>query len=150
MPTRRTTLALVAGASAAIFLAQPGFAADPVFSESGVAIKGFDPVAYFTDSAPVAGSGDYQSEWNGATWQFASAENKATFDADPAAYAPQYGGYCAYAVSKGKTAPIDPAAWTIHEDKLYLNFSEEVRNIWREDVPGNISLADANWPGVLN
>ena len=71
------------------------------------------------------------------------------FDADPEKFAPQYGGYCAYAVSKGATAPTDPNAWTVYDDKLYLNFSTDVRSIWQEDKPGNIAKADANWPGVL-
>ncbi|NNF24928.1 MAG: YHS domain protein, partial [Rhodobacteraceae bacterium] len=76
--------------------------------------------------------------------------SKALFDADPAAFAPQYGGYCAYAVSKGATATTDPDAWTVHDGRLYLNFSTTVRSIWQEDIPGNIARADANWPGVLD
>ncbi len=78
-----------------------------------------------------------------------SAENKAAYDADPERFSPRYGGYCAYAVSKGATAPTDPDAWTVHEDRLYLNFSVDVRGIWQQDIPGNIARADANWPGVL-
>ena len=125
-------------------------AEDPVFKTFlGTAINGYDPVAYFTEGKPVEGSSDHAYDWNGAEWHFASAENLETFKADPEKYAPQYGGYCAYAVSKGATAPTDPEAWTIHEGRLYLNFSLEVRGIWKEDIPGNVAKADANWPGVL-
>ncbi len=120
-----------------------------VFIHNGLAIRGTDPVAYFTAGAATAGSDAHQSEWGGATWQFASAENKALFDADPEAYAPKYGGYCAFAVSKGSTASTDPEAWTIVDNRLYLNYSLNVREVWSEDIPGNIAKADANWPGVL-
>lgn len=115
---------------------------------SSVAIDGTDPVAYFTEGRPVEGSSDHESEWNGATWRFASAENKAKFDGAPEKYAPQYGGYCAWAVSKGYTASTDPEAWKIVDGKLYLNYSKGVQAQWEGDVPGNISKADANWPGI--
>lgn len=131
-------------------LARPALAAKPpVFSTDGIAINGYDPVAYFTDSAPVQGDMAHQSDWQGAKMLFASAENKAIFDTEPEKFAPKYGGYCAYAVSKGATAPTDPNAWTVHEDRLYLNFSVDVRGIWKQDIPGNVARADANWPGVL-
>ena len=143
--TRRTALGLIAAT-----IATPVFAADPVFSTDGMAIRGFDPVAYFTMSKPVKGDAAISSNWDGANWAFSSAENKALFDADPEKYAPKYGGYCAFAVSKGATAPTDPDAWTIHNGHLYLNYSTNVRAIWREDIDGNIGKADKNWPGVLN
>lgn len=131
-------------------LVRPAYAMKPkVFVHDGLAIRGIDPVAYFEAGAPTMGVEAHQSDWNGATWQFASAENKALFDGDPEAYAPKYGGYCAYAVSKGATATTDPEAWTIHEDRLYLNFSTNVREIWSEDIPGNVEKADNNWPSVL-
>lgn len=120
-----------------------------VYSLGGTAINGYDPVAYFTAATPTKGEMEISSSWNGATWQFSSEENKALFDASPEKYAPQYGGYCAYAVSKGATAPTDPDAWSVVDEKLYLNFSLEVRGIWRQDIPGNISRANANWPAVL-
>lgn len=120
-----------------------------VYALGGTAINGYDPVAYFTAATPTKGEMEISSSWNGATWQFSSAGNKALFDANPEKYAPQYGGYCAYAVSKGATAPTDPDAWTVVDDKLYLNFSLDVRGIWRQDVSGNISRANANWPAVL-
>ena len=150
MLNRRTfvlgTLALPSPA----LIAQPAFAAKPpVFATDGIAINGFDPVAYFTDSAPVKGYMAFQSDWEGAKMLFASAENKAMFDADPEKFGPKYGGYCAFAVFKGATAPTDPEAWTVHEVRLYLNFSVDVRSVWKKDIPGNVKKADANWPGVL-
>jgi YHS domain-containing protein len=114
----------------------------------GVAIEGTDPVAYFDEGKPVAGSSEFEHEWMGATWRFASAENRDRFAADPEKYAPQYGGYCAWAVSQGYTAKIDPAAWKIVDGKLYLNYSKDVQTQWSVDVPGNIAKGDANWPKI--
>jgi YHS domain-containing protein len=114
----------------------------------GVAIEGTDPVAYFDEGEPVAGSSDFEHDWMGATWRFASAENRDRFAAEPQTYAPQYGGYCAWAVSQGYTAKIDPAAWKIVDGKLYLNYSKDVQTQWAGDVPGNIAKADANWPKI--
>lgn len=119
------------------------------FAEDGIAIRGADPVAYFTDDAYVAGSSEFTHDWNGATWQFASAENRDRFAANPDAYAPQYGGFCAWAVSQGYTAEIDPEAWNIVDGQLYLNFNRSIQNRWSRDIPGNIAQADQNWPGVL-
>ena len=116
---------------------------------TGVAIKGYDPVAYFTQAKPVEGSDTFEHSWNGATWRFASAENRDLFVAAPEKYAPQFGGYCAWAVSRGYTAGIDPAAWKIVGDRLYLNYSLKVQKQWEEDVPGNIVKAQKNWPELL-
>lgn len=117
-----------------------------VYAEDGVAIGGADPVAYFTDDTFVAGSTEHTYEWNGATWQFASAENRDLFAESPEEYAPQYGGYCAWAVGQNALAAIDPNAWSIVDGKLYLNANERIQNRWNEDIPGNIALADENWP----
>ena len=125
------------------------FAADEVYTADGVALGGTDVVAYFTQMAPVPGDPDITHDWMGVTWRFASTAHRDQFAADPAAYAPQYGGYCAYAVSEGYTAPTDPAAWSMVEGKLYLNYSPEVQALWGADIPGRISAADANWPNVL-
>ncbi|MCB9743123.1 MAG: YHS domain protein [Alphaproteobacteria bacterium] len=114
----------------------------------GLALDGYDPVAYFVSGAPTKGSEDITTSWGGGTWRFSSAENRALFVADPAKYAPQYGGYCAWAVSEGYTADIDPAAWKIVDGKLYLNYSLKVQAQWEQDVPGRIKKADANWPKV--
>lgn len=115
---------------------------------TGVAIEGVDPVAYFTESKPVKGSGKFSFKWKGATWRFASAENLERFKAAPGKYEPQYGGFCAYAVSEGYTASIDPEAWSIVDGKLYLNYSKSVRALWSKDIPGRISKGDKNWPGI--
>ena len=152
MFTRRHFLSLTAALPlAGTIIARPALAATPeIYASGGIAINGYDAVAYFTDAAPVQGDAAHSVEYKGATWHFANAENKAAFEADPAAYAPQYGGYCAYAVSKGATAKTEPDAWTVHDGKLYLNYDTSVRSIWLQDVPGNITKADGNWPGVLN
>jgi len=150
MLARRTFLAATLAMPAAGLLTRPAFAAKPpVFAEGGIAMNGYDPVAYFTEGAPVKGDLAIAADWQGARLLFASEENRAMYEADPEGFAPRYGGYCAYAVSKGATAPTDPEAWTVHENRLYMNFSKDVREIWKRDIPGNIAKADANWPGVL-
>ncbi len=122
----------------------------PVYqSSSGTAIDGTDPVSYFSDGRPVAGDAGITHKWNGATWRFTSAENRDRFAASPEKYAPQYGGYCAWAVSQGYTASTDPDAWSIVDGKLYLNYSKSVQKNWEKDVPGHITSADKNWPKVL-
>jgi YHS domain-containing protein len=115
---------------------------------TGVAIKGYDPVAYFTEKMPVKGNKDFQYEWSGAKWRFASEENMETFKGDPEKYAPRYGGHCAFGVANGYLVNIDPDAWTVYEGRLYLNYSLSVREQWKEDIPGNIRKADANWPNL--
>jgi YHS domain-containing protein len=115
----------------------------------GVAVGGYDPVAYFTDHKPVPGKPYITSSWKGATWRFTSTEHRDAFEANPEKYAPQYGGYCAYAVAKGGTAKGDPKAWSIVDGKLYLNLSPAVQKLWEKDIPGYIKAADKNWPGVL-
>jgi len=115
----------------------------------GVAIDGWDPVAYFTDGKPVEGSKAFVHEWGGATWRFASAAHRDLFAQAPEKYAPQYGGYCAWAVSQGYTADIDPAAWRIEDGRLFLNYSFDVQKKWATDIPGNIAKGDANWPKLL-
>ncbi|NNL18741.1 MAG: YHS domain protein [Boseongicola sp.] len=151
MMNRRTFLiATAASVSAASLISQPAFAAQsPVYATDNIAINGYDPVAYFTQEKPVEGVAEFSSEWEGATVLFASAEHKEMFDADPVKYAPKYGGYCAYAVSKGYTASTDPGAWTVHDGRLYLNYSKSVRALWTARRSSHIQSADANWPGVL-
>lgn len=134
-----------------ILVPATAMAVDPINSSFlRGAIKGYDPVAYFTEGGPAKGKSAHSHEWMGATWYFASGENRELFAADPEQYAPQYGGYCAYAVSQGYTAKIDPDAWKIVDDKLYLNFSLKVQKIWEEDIPGYIAKADINWPQILS
>ena len=123
---------------------------EPVYqSFLGTAIDGTDPVAYFTEGRPVEGSADITLEWNGATWRFSSVANRDLFAANPDLYAPQYGGYCAWAVAQGYTASTDPEAWAIVDGKLYLNYSKGVQARWEQDVSGHITAADGNWPKVL-
>ncbi len=117
-----------------------------VFATEGIAILGTDPLAYFTLGQPTSGDPAFSHDWNGVTWHFATAQHRDLFAADPKRYTPQYGGFCAYAVSRGYTADIDPNAWRIVDDKLYLNLSPRVQTLWERDVPGNISRADQNWP----
>jgi hypothetical protein len=130
---------------------RPALAASPeIFSGDGFAIFGTDPVAYFDGNGPVKGKPEFALMWRGATWAFASAENAMLFEMDPTAFAPRYGGYCAYAMSLGSLASTDPEAWTLHDGALYLNYSQNVRTIWSEDIPGNIDKANSYWPGILN
>ncbi|RVT85725.1 YHS domain protein [Rhodobacteraceae bacterium CCMM004] len=151
MPSRRSVLALLATAPAALSLGTAARAGTPeTYAEGGVAINGYDPIGYFANGAPVRGDKAHSLMWRGATWHFASAENRALFESDPVRWAPQYGGYCAYAVSQGYTATTDPDAWSVVDDKLYLNYSRRVRRIWARDIPGHIRAADANWPAVLD
>ena len=119
-----------------------------IFAPSGAAISGYDPVAYFTRQQPVQGVASHALRWRGATWYFASAENMEAFEMNPAAYAPKYGGYCAYAVSLGSLSASVPEAFTIHDGRLYLTSSTAIRAVWSKDIDGNIRKADANWPGL--
>ncbi len=120
------------------------------FATTDGAIRGYDPVAYFVLGKAVRGKAEHSSTWQGASYRFSSRENLETFESNPAKYAPQYGGYCAYAVSQGYTASIDPDAWSSVDGKLYLNYSSGVQRRWEKDIPGYISAADRNWPEVLN
>jgi YHS domain-containing protein len=114
----------------------------------GFGAGGYDVVSYFSGKA-MAGTDAFTMEWKGAKWRFVSAENLKAFQADPEKYAPQYGGYCAYAVAKGATAKGEPEVWSVVDGKLYLNFSPDIQAKWKTDVPGHISAANANWPKVL-
>jgi YHS domain-containing protein len=116
---------------------------------SGVALKGYDPVAYFKDNRAVRGNSQFQSSLNGATYYFASAENKKTFDGNPRQYEPQFGGFCAYAVSQGHTAKIDPEAFEILNGRLLLQYDKGVRDLFNKDQQGNLTKADRNWPGLV-
>lgn len=121
-----------------------------IFTEDSIAIRGADPVSYFSENRYVPGSTDYTYEWGNATWQFASAGNRDLFAENPEQYAPQYGGFCAWAVAEGYTAPVDPNAWEIVDGKLYLNYDARIQRRWRRDIPGNIARANENWPEVIN
>lgn len=157
MITRRGLLAgaVLVGAGAAGYLTwgSAGFeelAAVPVFAKEGVALGGTDPVGYFSEGRPVVGLAAHALDWSGATWHFASAENRDAFAADPDRYAPQYGGFCAWAVAeKGKLYSTQAENWAIVEGKLYLNYNDDIQAKWQADVPGFIARGDARWPEVL-
>ena len=118
------------------------------FEQGGAALRSHDAVAYFKDGKPVKGSAEYKAEFKGSTFLFVSKANRDTFAAEPAKYAPQYGGYCAFGVAGGYKAAIDPAAFTVVDGKLYLNYNREVQKQWSGNVPGFIAKADKNWPAV--
>ena len=149
----RTFLAAAALTLVPVVAATPAAFADKaaVYTSrfSNVAVEGHDPVAYFTDGEPVKGSKTFTTTYEGAVFRFASAENLAIFKADPAAYAPQYGGYCAWAMAEGKFAKGDADYWAIVDGKLYLNYNKKVQRDWNVDRPGFIVSADAVWPMVL-
>lgn len=117
---------------------------------SRVAVGGYDPVAYFTQGRPVRGTMQHRITHQGYEYRFSSAENLATFRANPARYVPQYGGYCAWAVANGYTAAGNPQNWRIVDGRLYLNYNDEIQQRWEADIPGFIRSANANWPGVLS
>lgn len=147
--TRRNTLGLLATLPA-LGLTSPARAAEPpVFQTSGIAINGVDPVAYFTQDGPVQGDMTLSADHNGARFLFATVDNRDVFIGDPDRYAPVFGGYCAYAVSRAYIAPTRPDAWSIVDGRLYLNANLRIRRRWLRDVPGNIAKGQANWPSVL-
>lgn len=144
--------ALAAGFVAALVAPGAAFArTDPIYTGtfSNVALSGYDTVAYFTQGRPVEGDARFKVNYKGAEFHFASAANLAKFKANPAAYAPQYGGYCAWAVSQGYTASGDPKVWKIVNNKLYLNYNAEVGQKWSKNIPGFIAAGDRNWPQIL-
>lgn len=126
--------------------AETALAKPVVHSPKGVAIGGYDPVAYFEKKGEQLGKAEHASQHEKATWYFVSAANKAAFDKEPGKYAPQYGGWCAYAMSRGDKAKIDPKAWTIHDGKLYLNYSLDIMKKWRKNMANYINNADGHWP----
>lgn len=113
------------------------------------AISGYDAVSYFSESGPVKGSRKFKTNYMDAEWRFATQQNLDTFLQAPEKYAPQYGGYCAWAVSNGSTAKSDPLQWHIHEDKLYLNYNADIKSKWETDKLNHIEQANKNWPGLL-
>ncbi|PWJ21181.1 YHS domain-containing (seleno)protein [Jannaschia seohaensis] len=144
-------VALAGGALAAGAVLRPRqLAPARVYSERGLAIRGTDPVAYFTEGRPRAGDPSITHLWTGATWAFVTAENRDRFAAEPTAYAPQYGGFCAWAVAaKGQLFSTQPENWAIVDGKLYLNFNDDVQATWDADRAGFISLGDMRWPEIV-
>lgn len=148
-----------AACAAAVIVTCAGFSATqpalaekpPIYTSafSKEAVGGYDPVAYFKDGKPVKGEKKFSTTWHGAEFHFASQANLDAFLAKPDAYAPQYGGYCAWAASQGYTAKGDPNFWKVVNGKLYLNYDEKIQKRWEADVPGLIAKADKNWPQIL-
>jgi len=149
MTFRRLILSRSLRLAFAVILATvtPAFAGS-VNELGGVAIKGYDPVAFFTDNKPVRGNDAFTAQHQGVTYKFASAANREAFVASPDRYVPQYGGFCAYGTAEGYKADIDPQAFSIVDGKLYLNYNNDIRTKWQKDVPGYITRGDKNWPAV--
>ena len=118
--------------------------------KSGIAVQGYDPVAFFTDSKPVKGKPELQFTHNGATYLFASKEHRDLFIKDPMKYEPQFGGYCAYGVSRNKLAPVEIEAYQIVDGRLLMQYSKGIRDDFNKNTKGNLSKADGNWPGLLD
>lgn len=136
---------------AAIFLFLPlsALAADTVnVDEDGVILGGYDAVAYFTDRVPVEGKSRYSHSWNGAIYRFASTENLESFKADPEKYAPAYGGFCSYGVRVGKKLAVDPGAWEVVNDRLFVQLDRGTRTLWLEERDKNIAISDRIWPSI--
>jgi hypothetical protein len=136
---RRCAVGLVLTASLTCFSAFAGENAPHL------AIKGYDPVAYFTPGKPMPGSAEISYEWDGALWQFTDIAHREMFQRDPDAYAPQFGGYCALGMTTGSRGDVDPEAWAIVDGKLYLNGDKAAREEWRQNQAENIARADQNW-----
>ncbi len=148
--SRRATIGLLAAAPVASFVGLPAHAMEPeTFQTNGFAINQIDPVGYFVNGDVTPGDMTHAVDYKGATWLFANENNKAAFIADPEKYGAKFGGYCAYAASLGYLAPTVPEAWTVFEDRLYMNANLRARELWLQDVPGNIAKGEANWPGIL-
>jgi hypothetical protein len=135
-----------------LILSVAAYAAGPVPAlnkdKKNVALKGYDAVAYFEQGKPVKGSPEFIYEWKGASWMFASAHDRDTFVAMPEKYAPQFGGYCAWAVSNNYTADADPEAWKIVDGKLYVNYSRAAQEKWEKDLYTRIADGNKNWPAL--
>jgi hypothetical protein len=149
---RRDFLIALAAAGSLMAVAGPAFAGKPVVYTGvidGVGAGGYDVVAYQTQEAAVPGDEAITATHEGVTYRFATEANRERFTADPQRFLPQFGGYCAWAVSQGYTAHGDPEAWSVVGDRLYLNYSKGVRSQWQRDAKGNIAKGEANWPRVL-
>ncbi|EEY99356.1 hypothetical protein VOA_001705 [Vibrio sp. RC586] len=134
------------------FVSTLGMAQDQIYTGifSNKALDGYDTVAYFTENKPVKGLPQFKTEYKGAEWFFASQQNLDSFVSDPEKYAPQFGGYCAWAVSeKNDFAPGDPQYWAIEDGKLYLNYDKKIKGLWDKDRTHHIVQANKNWPALI-
>lgn len=154
MTTRRAAfLALAALPAAACFAFPTSAQRRPMIEQSrtrGIGAAGYDVVAFFTDRRAVLGTAEFTHQAADVTWRFASAANRDRFAANPRDFIPQYGGYCAWAMAQGYTAPGDGQFWDVVDGKLYLNFNRSTHNQFRADVTNMIRRADANWPMALD
>jgi YHS domain-containing protein len=144
-------LVLVAIAAAAVTFDEvsAGEKVAPINADKrGVALHGYDPVTYIEKQAPEKGAEQFSYNWQGATWMFVSAENRKNFAKSPESFAPQFGGYCAKAVSENHIADVDPLAYKIVNGKLYLNYDAKVQKVWEQDIPGRIANAEKYWPNL--
>ena len=132
-------------ALAMLLLASTAYAGD-YFEKDGVALRGHDPVAYFTDNKATKGLPEHKAAFKGSTFYFASKANRDAFAANPDKYAPQYGGYCAFGMANGYKAATDPTAFSVVNGKLYLNYNRDVQKMWTADVPSFVDKADRVWP----
>lgn len=119
------------------------------YKETGIAIRGYDTVAYFTLNKPVKGNKKYSVDWSDATWWFSTQEHADLFENDPESYAPQYGGYCAYGIVQKVLIKIEADQWEIVDNKLYLNYDKGIQKKWLKDIPGYIAKADELFPSLL-
>ena len=142
---------LIKALAATLFLSASVFAGElvNVSGASRIALGGYDPVAFFTDSKPVNGSPFITAGHQGATYFFGSEEHKKLFTENPDHYAPQFGGYCAYGVGLDKLFPVDIKTWQVRDGKLYLNLNSDVLKKFNADFDGNVAKADKNWPGLV-
>jgi YHS domain-containing protein len=143
---------LITGAALSVALATSSIAAGVELnaSSTGLAMQGYDPVAYFTQGEPTKGDYRISSVYNDATYRFANEEHKAAFEADPEAYLPQYGGYCAFGAAMGFKFDGDPEYWKIVDGELFLNLSKDIQVRWEEDIPGLVERADTNWTNIAD
>ncbi|MFY0308890.1 YHS domain-containing (seleno)protein [Leisingera sp. D0M16] len=144
--------ALISGVALSVAMATSALAAGVEInaSSTGLAMQGYDPVAYFTDGAPTKGSYKITSIYNDATYRFASEEHKAAFEKNPEAYVPAYGGYCAFGTAMGFKFDGDPNHWKIVDNTLYLNLSQDIQDRWEGDIPNFIQNANANWTDIAD
>ena len=142
---------IIHSVAALLLLSSSVFAGDlvNVSGASKVALSGFDPVAFFTDAKPLNGSPFIAAEHQGATYFFTSEEHKKLFAADPAKYAPQFGGFCAFGVAIDKLFPVDISTWQVRDGKLYLNLNPDILKQFNADFAGNLAKANGNWPGLV-
>jgi len=144
------TILKATAVTATLVLSSASFAADIDVNANGndVAIQGYDPVAYFTEETPTKGSASYTATYKNAIYHFSSEQNRDLFRASPTKYAPQYGGFCAFGVTKGRKFNTDPTAWRVVDGKLYLNLNKDVQKVWLEDIPGYITNANETWTSI--